>query len=130
MSAKRGTSIASLMMWEARAGSCGTTTKRHTTSSDRANGLPNTFRWVMIGVRLCRRRVSLALRMRRAGLEDKLLRQNIPGRYKQWDRDSDEEEGFRKDEESEEEEEEEVEEEPQRPATLPEAMRYGEAPGA
>lgn len=62
------------------------------------------------------------------GLEDKLLRRNIPGRYTHWDRDSDEE--LAQDKESEVSEEEEEQVEVPQPTEVPEAMRYGEAPGA
>jgi len=63
-----------------------------------------------------------------------MLKQNIPGRYNHWDRDSDEEEGrtTHKEDvgaEDEEEEDEDAEEAPPADA-VPEAMRYGEAPGA
>lgn len=60
------------------------------------------------------------------GLEDKLLRRNIPGRYTHWDRDSDEESAHNESEASEEPEE----PMPPQPAEVPEALRYGEAPGA
>ncbi|KAJ8608289.1 hypothetical protein CTAYLR_010381 [Chrysophaeum taylorii] len=62
------------------------------------------------------------------GLEDKYLRRNIPGRYNHWDPDSDDElKAHREDAEFEEEDEPPVQ---PPPGPLPEAMRYGEAPGA
>ena len=72
------------------------------------------------------------------GLEDKLLLQNAPGRVSVWDADPDEETEKARagapvsgvDDVEHEEEEEEDEEEDVFGGEIPEAMRYGEAPGS